>query len=184
MKIMTENCITEKDLKINLEQILISKSQIEKRLKDLGSEISNDYKGKELYMVGVLNGAFIFLADLARQLKIPCKICFLQASSYNNQKVSSGKVKLMHNLDLRNKEVLVVEDIFDTGLTLKSILEDLNLQGPKSIEVCTLLSKKIPNKFPINVKYIGFEIEDRFVVGYGLDYAEKYREIPFIAYIN
>ena len=181
---MSYNSSAEKDIKINLEKILISKTQIEKRLEDLGSEISNDYEGKELYMVGVLNGAFIFLADLARQLKISCKICFLQASSYNNQKVSSGKVKLMHNLDLRDKEVLVVEDIFDTGLTLKCILEDLQLQRPKSLEVCTLLSKKIPNKFPINVKYIGFEIEDKFVVGYGLDYAEKYREIPFIACLN
>ncbi len=181
---MTEDYIPGKEIDLNLEKILISKSQIEQRLINLGSEISNDYNGKEIHVVGVLNGAFIFLADLARQLKVSCKICFLQASSYNDQKVSSGKVKLMHNLDLRGKDVLVVEDIFDTGQTLKCILEDLQLQEPKSLEVCALLSKKIPKKIPINVKYIGFEIEDRFVVGYGLDYAEKYREIPYIAYIN
>ncbi len=174
--------MTEK--KINLEKVLISKIQIEKRIEDLGLKISKDYEGKELHLVGVLNGAFIFLADLARQLKIPCKICFLQASSYNDKKISSGKVKLMHNLDLKDKDVLVVEDIFDTGLTLKCILEDLQLQEPKSLEVCALLSKLIPDKIQINVKYIGFEIDDRFVVGYGLDYAENFREIPYIACIN
>ena len=181
---MTEKFIPEKETDINLEKILISKTQIEQRLIDLGSEISNDYKGKEIHIVGVLNGAFIFLADLARNLEVSCKICFLQASSYNDKKVSSGKVKLMHNLDLRGKDVLVVEDIFDTGLTLKCILEDLQMQEPNSIEVCTFLSKKVPKKIPINVKYVGFEIEDRFVIGYGLDYAEKYREIPYIAYIT
>tara|TARA_B100000700_G_C15009105_1_gene840015 strand:+ start:1403 stop:1942 length:540 start_codon:yes stop_codon:yes gene_type:complete len=179
---LKEDFMTEK--KINLEKVLISKIQIEKRIEDLGLKISKDYEGKELHLVGVLNGAFIFLADLARQLKIPCKICFLQASSYNDKKISSGKVKLMHNLDLKDKDVLVVEDIFDTGLTLKCILEDLQLQEPKSLEVCALLSKLIPDKIQINVKYIGFEIDDRFVVGYGLDYAENFREIPYIACIN
>ena len=181
---MIDELLSEKEKDINLEKVLISKNQINQRLIDLGSEISNDYEGKEIHIVGVLNGAFIFLADLARNLNVSCKICFLQASSYNNKKVSSGKVKLMHNLNLRGKDVLVVEDIFDTGLTLKCILEDLQMQEPKSIEVCTLLSKKIPKKVPINVKYVGFEIEDRFVVGYGLDYAEKFREIPYIAYIT
>ena len=179
-----EETLSEKEIDINLENVLISKAQIEKRLIDLGSEISRDYEGKEIHVVGVLNGAFVFLADLARKLNVSCKICFLQASSYNDQKVSSGKVKLMHNLDLRGKDVLVVEDIFDTGLTLKSIVEDLQLQKPKSLQICALLNKKIPNKLPIHVKYIGFEIEDRFVVGYGLDYAEKYREIPYIAYVK
>ena len=181
---MTEKLLPNQETDINLEKILITKNQIKKRLIDLGSEISNDYKGKEIHIVGVLNGAFIFLADLARNLNVSCKICFLQASSYNDQKVSSGKVKLMHNLNLRGKHVLVVEDIFDTGLTLKRILEDLKMQEPKSLEVCTLLSKKIPKKVLIKVKYVGFEIEDCFVVGYGLDYAEKYREIPYIAYIT
>ena len=181
---MTEKSKPDEKIDINLDKILISKEQIEQRLLDLGSEISNDYEGKEIHVVGVLNGAFIFLADLARQLNVSCKIGFLQASSYTDQKVSSGKVKLMHNLDLRGKHVLIVEDIFDTGLTLKSIIEDLKQQEPKSLEVCALLSKKIPKKIPITVKYIGFEIEDRFVVGYGLDYAERYREIPYIAYVT
>ena len=150
----------------------------------MGHKISSDYKGRELHLVGVLNGAFIFLADLARQLNINCKICFLQASSYKENKVSSGEVTLMHNLDLRGKDVLIVEDIFDTGLTLKCIIEDLQQQKPKSLEICALLSKKVPRKIPINVKYIGFVIEDRFVVGYGLDFAEKYREIPCIVCLD
>jgi len=166
------------------KEILISKTELKKRLEELGRQISLDYKDKELHLVGVLNGAFIFLADLARQLNISCKICFLQASSYNEKKVSSGEVTLMHNLDLKGKDVLVVEDIFDTGLTLKCILKDLQQQKPNSLEVCALLSKKVPEKIPINVKYIGFVIEDRFVVGYGLDFAEKYREIPYIVCLD
>ena len=169
---------------ISSKEVLISRDEISSRVKQLGLEISKDYNGKELHIVGVLNGAFIFLSDLVRHLSIPCQICFLQASSYKDQQVSSGEVILMHNLDLRGKDVLVVEDIFDTGLTLKHIREDLNKQKPASMEFCALLNKKIPNKVSIDVKYIGFEIKDRFVVGYGLDYAEKYRELPHISCLD
>ncbi|MBC8257559.1 MAG: hypoxanthine phosphoribosyltransferase [SAR324 cluster bacterium] len=165
-------------------EILLSSSEIKLRVEELGRQISADYRDRELHLVGVLNGAFIFLADLVRQIDIPCQICFLQASSYKDQKLSSGEVTLMHNLDLSGKEVLVVEDIFDTGLTLKYIFEDLQQQKPKSLEACALLSKQIPDKEAVEVKYIGFEIEDRFVVGYGLDFAEKYREIPHIACLD
>tara|TARA_Y100000590_G_C15149621_1_gene799325 strand:- start:280 stop:606 length:327 start_codon:yes stop_codon:yes gene_type:complete len=108
----------------------------------------------------------------------------MQASSYKDQQVSTGEVILMHNLDLKGKNVLIVEDIFDTGLTLQNIREDLNMQKPASLEICTLLNKKIPNKTAIDVKYIGFEIENRFVVGYGLDHAEKYRELPHISCLD
>ena len=181
---MSASLIPEEKIDINSKEILIPPKKIKQRLEELGYQISVDYRGRELHLVGVLNGAFIFLADLVRQLNLPCKICFLQASSYQDKKVSSGKVKLMHNLDLSGKDVLIVEDIFDTGLTLKCIIEDIQLQKPKSLEICALLSKKIPEKIPINVKYIGFEIEDRFVVGYGLDYAEKFREIPHIACLD
>ena len=166
------------------KEVLISREEINRRLEQLGREISQDYKGRELHLVGVLNGAFMFLADLVRHLSIPCQICFLQASSYKDQLVSTGKVKLMHNLDLSGKDVLVVEDIFDTGLTLKHIREDLYVQKPTSLEICALLNKRIPDKLAINVKYIGFEIENRFVVGYGLDYAEKYRELPHISCLD
>ena len=172
----------EKD--IYSKEILISREEISRRVEQLGREISQDYKGRELHLVGVLNGAFMFLADLVRHLSIPCQICFLQASSYKDQLVSTGKVKLMHNLDLSGKDVLVVEDIFDTGLTLKHISEDLYIQKPTSLEICALLNKSIPDKLDVNVKYIGFEIENRFVVGYGLDYAEKYRELPHISCLD
>ena len=174
----------EEIININSQEVLISIEQINQRVEELGRQISADYQGRELHLVGVLNGAFIFLADLVRQLSIPCKICFLQASSYKDRKESSGEVTLMHNLDLCRKDVMVVEDIVDTGLTLKYILEDLQQQKPTSIEICALLSKNIPGKIPVEVKYVGFEIEDRFVVGYGLDYAEKYREVPHIACLD
>jgi hypoxanthine phosphoribosyltransferase len=174
----------EKKQYIYSKKVLISREEINRRVEQLGREISQDYKGRELHLVGVLNGAFMFLADLVRHLSIPCQICFLQASSYKDQLVSTGKVKLMHNLDLSGKDVLVVEDIFDTGLTLKHIREDLYVQKPTSLEICALLNKRIPNKLAVNVKYIGFEIENRFVVGYGLDYAEKYRELPHISCLD
>lgn len=181
---MSTDSSPETEIDISKKEILISSSEINQRVVQLGKEISADYKGQELHLVGVLNGAFIFLADLVRQISIPCQICFLQASSYKDQKESSGEVTLMHNLDLRGKDVLVVEDIFDTGLTLKYVMEDLLLQKPNSIEACSLLNKKIQNKAEVTVKYIGFDIEDRFVVGYGLDFAEKYREIPHIACLD
>ena len=174
----------ETKLDIAKKEILISSSEINHRVLKLGQEISTDYQGRELHLVGVLNGAFIFLADLVRQIKIPCQICFLQASSYKDQKVSSGEVTLMNNLDLRGKDVLVVEDIFDSGLTLECVLEDLMKQNPNSLEACSLLNKNVPNKAPVTVKYIGFDIEDRFVVGYGLDFAERYREVPHIACLD
>ena len=174
----------EKKIDIYSKEVLISSEEINLRVEQLGREISQDYMGRELHLVGVLNGAFMFLADLARHLSIPCQICFLQASSYKEQLVSTGKVKLMHNLDLSGKDVLVVEDIFDTGLTLKHISEDLYVQKPTSLEFCALLNKRIPDKLAVNVKYIGFEIENRFVVGYGLDYAEKYRELPHISCLD
>jgi hypoxanthine phosphoribosyltransferase len=181
---MSTDSSPETEIDISKKEILISSSEINQRVAQLGKEISVDYQGRELHLVGVLNGAFIFLADLVRQINIPCQICFLQASSYKDQKVSSGEVTLMHNLDLRGKDVLVVEDIFDTGLTLKYVLEDLLRQKPNSIEACSLLNKKIPNKAEVTVKYIGFDIEDRFVVGYGLDFAERYREVPHIACLD
>ena len=181
---MSTDSSLETEIDISKKEILISSSEINQRVAQLGKEISADYHGRELHLVGVLNGAFIFLADLVRQINIPCQICFLQASSYKDQKVSSGEVTLMHNLDLSGKNVIVVEDIVDTGLTLKYILEDLQQQKPSSIEICALLSKIIPDKVPVKVKYVGFEIEDRFVVGYGLDFAEKYREVPYIACLD
>ncbi|MBS1255946.1 MAG: Hypoxanthine phosphoribosyltransferase [Deltaproteobacteria bacterium] len=181
---MNTSSANEEKIDIFSKEVLISREEIYSRVEQLGHEISADYQGRELHLVGVLNGAFMFLADLVRHLSIPCHICFMHASSYKDQRVSSGEVILMHNLDLSGKDVLVVEDIFDTGLTLKHISEDLQLQKPNSLEICALLNKKIPDKVQVEVKYIGFEIEDRFVVGYGLDYAEKYRELPHITCLD
>ena len=181
---MSTDSTLETEIDISKKEILISSSEINQRVVQLGKEISVDYQGRALHLVGVLNGAFIFLADLVRHINIPCQIGFLQASSYKDQKVSSGEVTLMHNLDLSGKDVLVVEDIFDTGLTLKYVMEDLLRQKPNSIESCSLLNKKIPNKAEVTIKYIGFNIEDRFVVGYGLDFAEKYREVPYIVCLD
>jgi len=148
---MSSASSTEEIININSKEVLISRAEIDQRVEELGRQISADYQGRELHLVGVLNGAFIFLADLVRQLSIPCQICFLQASSYKDQKVSSGEVTLMHNLDLNGKDVMVVEDIVDTGLTLKHILEDLHQQKPTSIEICALLSKNIPDKVPVEL---------------------------------
>ena len=181
---MNSVSFNEEKTDIYSKEILISREEINSRVEQLGCEISQDYQGRELHLVGVLNGAFMFLADLVRNLSIPCQICFMQASSYKDQQVSTGEVILMHNLDLKGKNVLVVEDIFDTGLTLKHIREDLLMQKPASLEICALLNKRIPDKVHVDIKYIGFEIEDRFVVGYGLDYAEKYRELPHISCLD
>ena len=169
---------TESVPDISQLEVLINKLQLRNRVEELGREISRDYENRELHLVGVLKGGFIFLADLARELKVACQIHFLQASSYQNRKTSSGVVKFSHALRLKGKHVLVVEDIFDTGLTLHRVVGDLQSQKPASLEVCTLLNKKIPKKAPVRVKYTGFEIKNQFVIGYGLDYAERYREIP------
>lgn len=160
--------------------ILLSAAQIRQRVIELGQTISRDYADQPLVLLVVLKGSFLFCADLVRQLKIPCRIEFIQASSYKDSKVSSGELKLSQMPDLQDTNVLVVEDILDSGLTLQQILLHLQTQGPSSIEVCTLLRKIIPREVDIEPRYIGFDIPNRFVVGYGLDYAERYREIPEI----
>ena len=175
---------SENDPDISKLEVLVSREELQQRIEKLGQEITADYQGKHLDLVGVLKGGFIFLADLVRELKIPCRIHFLQASSYQDRKTSSGVVRLSHELQLTGKHVMVVEDIYDTGLTLKRVYEDLNTQNPASLQICALLSKKIPEKVPLDVKYTGFEIENRFVIGYGLDYRERYREIPEIVCLD
>ena len=175
---------SENDTDISKLEVLISRQQLRQRIEELGQEISADYQNKHLDLVGVLKGGFIFLADLVRELKIPCRIHFLQASSYQDRKTSSGVVRLSHDLQLTGKHVMVVEDIYDTGLTLQRVFDDLNSQNPASLQICALLSKKIPDKFPLDLKYTGFEIENRFVIGYGLDYGERFRQIPDIVCLD
>ena len=163
---------------------MISAHNLRKRITQIAEAISHDYANEVVWLVGVLKGAFMLTSDLARSLTIPCQIHFVQASSYGSEKVSSGQVQLANTLDVAGQHVVLIEDIYDTGNTLKRVLRDLQQQNPASLEVCTLLDKQIPDKCPIEVKYLGFEIPKRFVVGYGLDYAERYRELPYIACLD
>jgi hypoxanthine phosphoribosyltransferase len=165
-------------------EVLLSAEQIQARVAELGTEISEHYQEQELYVVGILKGAFVFAADLLRQLRIPCQVHFIEASSYGQGKESSGVVTMRHKLEVQGKHVLLVEDIYDTGNTLLQVMNDLQQQQPASLEACALLNKDIPEKQNISLKFQGFEIPPRFVVGYGLDYAEYYRELPYIACLD
>ncbi len=162
----------------------ISAEQIHTRIEELAREISHDYANTELHLVGVLKGAFIFLADLTRAISIPSYIYFMRASSYENRQGSTGIVKIQHDLDMANKHVLVIEDILDTGLTLHTILQELESQKPASLKVCALLDKPERRETAIEGDYIGFSIPNEFVVGYGLDYGEFYRNLPYIARVE
>ena len=165
-----------------IDKIILSEDQLSETVSRLGERISKDYEGKNLLMIGVLKGAVVFLADLMRKITIPCKIDFMTLSSYNGGTKSSGVVKITKDLDtpLEGYDVLIVEDILDSGMTLNYTLKLLKARNPKSIKVCTLLDKPSKRKVPIDVDYIGCEIPDEFIIGYGLDYDEKYRNLPFI----
>lgn len=160
----------------------INEDKLQERIKELGEEISKDYEGKVPVFIGVLNGAFIFLADLIKRVTVDCEIDFFKLSSYGDEKISSGKVKLIKelNCDVNGRDLIIVEDIVDTGLSLKFIEELMDEHKPASVKVASLLVK--PNSLIYNVKidYIGFNIPSKFVVGYGLDYAQKYRNLKSI----
>ena len=158
---------------------LINKESVEKRIKELAREIEKDYAGEEIYCVGLLKGSVIFLSDLVKE-------DFMSVSSYGSETVSSGDVKILKDtdLDLRGKHVLIVEDIIDTGLTLEYVIKYFKEgKGVKSLKTCTLLSKPERRKVDVQVEYIGFEVPDKFVIGYGLDYDQKYRNLPYIAVV-
>ncbi len=161
---------------------ILTSSEIAERVKQLGSEITTDYKGKQLLVVGVLKGAVIFLSDLIRSIDLSVEIDFMAVSSYGASTKSSGIVKILKDLDtdIKGKDVLLVDDILDTGLTLNYLLRLLREREPASCEACVLLDKPERRKVDVKVKYIGFSIPDLFVVGYGLDYAGKYRNLPDI----
>ncbi|ACB83679.1 hypoxanthine phosphoribosyltransferase [Natranaerobius thermophilus] len=161
---------------------LISEEEIKDKVKELGEQISQDYQGQEVIAVGVLKGSFVFAADLLRQLSIPNEIDFLAVSSYGASTKSSGIIRILKDLDtsIENKHVLIVEDIVDTGLTLNYLLETLSTRKPASLKICTLLDKPDRREVDLTPDYIGFQIPDLFVVGYGLDYAEYYRDWPAI----
>ena len=166
----------------DIKDILFSEEEILKKVKELGTKISEDYKGKDLLVVGVLKGSVLFASDLLKQITIPCEIDFMAVSSYGNSTESSGVVRILKDLDhsIEGKDILIVEDIVDSGVTLSYLSKYLNTRKANSIEIVTLLNKPSRRKADINVKYIGFEVPDEFIVGYGIDYAEKYRNMPFI----
>jgi len=167
-------------------KVLIDEEKLCKRVRELGREITGDYKGKNPVLVSVLRGSFIFVADICREIKVPVTFDFMAVSSYGNSKLSSGIVRITKDLEfsIENKEVIIIEDIVDSGRTLNYLIKNLQARNPKNIEVCALLDKDVPRKTENKVKYKGFDIPNRFVVGYGLDFEEKYRNFPFIGYIE
>lgn len=164
----------------DIEEVLVPREQIQEMVKRLGRQISEDYDGKELVLVGVLKGGFIFLADLMREITIPVDTDFISVSSYGASTRSSGVVRIIKDIDLDvvGKHVLIVEDLVDTGLTLRHLRDLFNTRGPKSVKICTAFDKPSRRKVEIEVEYKGIEVPDKFIVGYGLDYAGKYRNLP------
>ncbi len=173
-------------MKEDIKEILYSENDLRKRIKEIGTTISEEYKGRELVLIGVLKGSVMFMSDLMKEIDIPCNMDFMAVSSYGNSTQSSGVVRILKDLDfqIEGKDVLIVEDIIDTGVTLKYLVEYLKARKPNSIEICCLLNKQERRKADISAKYLGFEVPDFFLVGYGLDYDEKYRNLPFIGILK
>jgi hypoxanthine phosphoribosyltransferase len=167
----------------DIQQVLLSSERIQDKLAEMGEKISADYDGKPLLLVGVLKGAFVVMADLARYIRLPLEFDFMAVSSYGAATKTSGVVRILKDLDhdLEGLDVLLVEDIVDSGLTLKYLLKNLAARRPASLEVAALLRKTGIQKVPLDIRYVGFDIPPEFVVGYGLDYGERYRNLPYIA---
>ncbi|HEV2123376.1 MAG TPA: hypoxanthine phosphoribosyltransferase [Chloroflexota bacterium] len=170
----------------DIDQVLISEADLSRRIDELAAQIRPMYLGQDLVLVGVLKGAIMFMTDLARALRLPLEMDFMAVSSYGNAAQSSGVVRITKDLDgnIEGRNVLVVEDIVDSGHTLRYLMENLRSRNPASLRVCTLLDKKVPRKADVDVEYVGFEIPNKFVVGYGLDYAEHYRNLPYIGVLK
>ena len=167
-------------------EILVQADDLQRRVRDLGADISRDYEGEDLLLVCVLKGAVFFLSDLMRQIEVPCEVDFMAVASYGDATDSSGVVRILKDLDapIEGRHVLIVEDIVDSGLTLEYLLRNLQGRGPASLEVCALLTKPERRKADVPAKYIGFEIPNRFVIGYGLDHAERHRNLPYVAALD
>ena len=173
-------------MKNDIQEILLSEEKIAFKIRELGKAISEDYAGKKLLIIGVLKGSVIFVSDLVRNISIPCEIDFMSVSSYGESAESSGIVRILKDLDdsIEGKDVIIAEDIIDSGITLEYLVNFLKGRNAKSIEIATLLSKPARRKVDIDVKYIGYEVPDEFLVGYGLDYANKYRNLPYIGVLK
>ena len=167
-------------------KLLISDKAIQKSILKLADQLNADYKGKRLILIGVLKGAFIFMADLMRQLTVPIEVDFVKLESYGSGTESSGMVKLLKDIDIdiSNQHVLIIEEIIDSGRTLKFLRDRLEASSPKSIKICALLDKKARRAVPIEADYVGIEVEDKFLIGYGLDYDQAYRNLPGIYYVE
>ena len=173
-------------MKEDIQEILFSSEVLTEKVKELAEKITNDYKGKELVVVGILKGSVVFAAELIKNISIKCEIDFMAVSSYGNSTETSGVVRILKDLDsnIEGKNILIVEDIVDTGTTLKYLLEYLKARKADSIEIVSLLNKPARRKVDLNVKYIGFEVPVAFIVGYGIDYAEQYRNLPYIGILK
>ena len=172
--------------KAQIGEVLVTREQIAHRVKELGQKISEDYKGKELVLIGVLKGAFIFLADLIREITIPVDMDFIAVSSYADGTKTSGVVRLIKDMDISisGKHVLIIEDIVDTGLTLNHLKELFSTRNPESLKICAIFDKPSRRLVPIEIDYKGIEIPNKFVIGYGLDYAGRYRNLPDLCVLN
>ena len=170
----------------DIDKVLISADEIQDKITTLAKQITEDYRGRDLLLVGVLKGAFVFMSDLAREIHLPIEFDFMAVSSYGSATKSSGVVRILKDLDyeISGRDVLLVEDIIDSGLTISYLLRYLEARQPASLEICSLFWKKGEQAVPLDVKYPGFEIPPVFVVGYGLDYAEKYRNLPYIGVLK
>jgi len=169
-----------------LGEVLVTSEDLQRRVAELGRQINADYAGRPLLLVGVLKGAVFFLGDLMRYIEVPVEVDFMAVASYGSATDSTGVVRILKDLDapIEGRDVLIVEDIVDSGLTLQYLLRNLGSRNPASLEVCALLTKPERRKVDLPTRYVGFEIPNRFVVGYGLDYAERYRNLPFVAVLE
>jgi hypoxanthine phosphoribosyltransferase len=178
--------MSQSELERAVGEVLIDADRLQSRIHELGEEITHDYAGRELLLVGVLKGAVFFMADLMRSISVPCEIDFMAISSYGASTDSSGVVRILKDLDINieGRHVLVIEDIIDSGLTLSYLMRNLESRNPATLAVCSLLTKPGRREIEVDVRYTGFEIPNRFVIGYGLDFAERYRNLPYVGVLH
>jgi hypoxanthine phosphoribosyltransferase len=178
--------VSQTEIEVGVAEVLIDEETLRERVADLGAEVSADYAGRDLMLIGVLKGAVFFMADLMRAIDVHCEVDFMAISSYGASTDSSGVVRILKDLDanIEGRNVLVVEDIIDSGLTLSYLMRNLRARNPATLEVCALLTKPERREIQVPVRYIGFEIPNRFVVGYGLDFAERYRNLRYVGVLS